>query len=366
MIIGRGRFNTYSLVYCFLAVGSFSGALTRHSLSAEESYAKQVGSSNIKLPVTLITFDVDGTLVKGTSTGSREVTAHSKAFMHAADNIYAGDVNFGQKYSTPLDIIPANRYHGCTDGLIMLNIVKYAFGIPAEDAVPKLKSAFQSMYDYIAKLADEEVSSGIRTLPGVQDHLHRLATDPVLKQHTLCGLVTGNVEGIARKKMRACQIFQTGVFAPPAKDQHWEGENSHAFLGGFGSDYCSGDIEDSSRIYKDRGEQIAIAYQRALSLLTPQQEIVRVVHVGDAPADILAAKWCSEERKFGSNVCVGCVGVATGNYSPEQLQELKGTTIPGLWEPIVLADGMNDPKFIEACGIVVSEQLSETKDKSLS
>lgn len=124
--------------------------------------------------------------------------------------------------------------------------------------------------------------------------------------------MTGNVEGIARKKMRATGILATKALSAPAPDQTWDGDNDSAFLGGFGSDYCSGDIEDMSRINKDRGEQIVIACNRARSMLRPDQQLVRVVHVGDAPADLIAAKWCYEEQKFGADVVVGCVGVATG------------------------------------------------------
>lgn len=84
-----------------------------------------------------------------------------------------------------------------------------------------------------------------------------------------------------RKKMRACGILSTGCLSPKASDQCWQGEEDSAFLGGFGSDYCSGDTEDSSRIYKDRGQQIAIAYRRALTCLSDKQKIVRVVHIGE-------------------------------------------------------------------------------------
>ena len=80
--------------------------------------------------------------------------------------------------------------------------------------------------------------------------------------------------------MRACGILATNCLSPKADDQDWEGEDDSAFLGGFGSDFCSGDIDDMSRIYKDRGEQIAIAYRRACTLLSPNQKIVRVVHIG--------------------------------------------------------------------------------------
>jgi hypothetical protein len=54
-----------------------------------------------------------------------------------------------------------------------------------------------------------------------------------------------------------------------------------------------GDIVDDTRNYKDRGQQIVIAYERALTLLKPSQHLAKIIHVGDAPADILAAKWCS-------------------------------------------------------------------------
>ena len=44
------------------------------------------------------------------------------------------------------------------------------------------------------------------------------------------------------------------------------------------------------------------------------------------------------------------VGVATGSYSVEQLTEVAGEPIPGIWEPIILQDGMKDPnQFLNAC-----------------
>jgi phosphoglycolate phosphatase-like HAD superfamily hydrolase len=308
-------------------------------------------------PVTLVTFDVDGTLVKGTSVGL-EVTAHSRAFMHAVGRLFSEDgAAFEQKYSTPLHLIPEEKYHGCTDGLISLNIVKYAFNIPAVESSLRLPEIFQTMYDFIAALSDDEVVKGIKPLPGVLDTLRALALRNQDSQgDVICGLVTGNVEGIARKKMRACGIFQTGVLHAKADCQKWEGEDAHSFLGGFGSDFCSGDIDDQARLYKDRGEQIAIAYRRAVGMLLPHQRLVRVVHVGDAPSDVLAAKYCFQEARFGPGVSVGCVGVATGSYSAERLQALAGEAVPG-WDPVILAEGLADPGFIEACGIVSSESV---------
>ena len=58
--------------------------------------------------------------------------------------------------------------------------------------------------------------------------------------------------------MRATGIYNTNCFSRKADDQRWEGENDCEFLGGFGSDYCSGNIDDRERIYKDRGIYIFI------------------------------------------------------------------------------------------------------------
>ena len=42
--------------------------------------------------------------------------------------------------------------------------------------------------------------------------------------------------------------------------------------------------------------------------------LTRVVHVGDAPADVLAAKHCADAKQFGDSITVGCVGVATFKF----------------------------------------------------
>ena len=91
-----------------------------------------------------------------------------------------------------------------------------------------------------------------------------------------------------------------------------------------------------------------------------QQHLARVVHVGDAPADVLAAKSYAlgqlldetddDEQQQPVKCTVGMVGVATGSYSVEQLTNVAGETIPGIWEPIILKEGMKDPmQFINSC-----------------
>jgi phosphoglycolate phosphatase-like HAD superfamily hydrolase len=320
-------------------------------------------SENKVQPVTLITFDVDGTLVSSSGPkGCSRIgpSTHAKAFLHAAGSVY-GTPEFITTCESPMDYVPTEKYHGSTDGIILLNLINEAFNVSPEVASKQLPILYNHMHNYFASFSDDEVFRDMIPLPGVIDTLNRIVTTAAFKDKLVCGLVTGNVEGLARKKMRSVGIFQTGIFAPKSMDQQvWEGEENTSFLGGFGSDYCSGNISDISRLYKDRGEQIAIAYHRARSQLRPDQRIVRVVHVGDATADVLAAKYCYEENRFSAVgddflVTVGCVGVATGKYSAEHLRECAGSALPGRWEPVVLEDGLNDPAFIDACGIVLDE-----------
>ena len=56
----------------------------------------------------------------------------------------------------------------------------------------------------IASLPEDKVAVGIFPLPGVIDTLLMLAK---MKDKVACRLVTGNVEGIARRKMRALGIL---------------------------------------------------------------------------------------------------------------------------------------------------------------
>lgn len=295
---------------------------------------------------TLITFDVDGTLVKGSGKAA-DASAHSRAYGVACGRVF-GD---GRTPTRPVaDVLPRTDYHGSTDGLILLRLARAEMGVEPSESAPRLDELMGVMYEYIGGLGDDEVANGISILPGVIDRLETLGT---MKDRVACGLVTGNVEGIARRKMRAVGVWQTGALAPPAGDQterRWPGSDEVGFLGGFGSDFCSGDIDDPTRNYLDRSEQIAIATKRCQdSLLSSGDRLRRVVHVGDAPSDVLAAKAFSQRKDL--DLCVGCVAVATGSYGADELKELAGEPIPGKWEPVTLEEGMADPDFIKACGV---------------
>ena len=293
---------------------------------------------------TLLTFDVDGTLVKGSGKAADE-SAHARAFGHAVGSLL-GDGSPTQLVSQAL---PRTQFHGSTDGLILLRLARATVGVEPVQAYPQLDVLMECMYEFISEMDDAEVADGISVLPGVLDQLTELSN---MKDDVLCGLVTGNVEGIARRKMNAVGVFQTGALAPPSDEQlqrEWKHAQEIGFLGGFGSDYCSGDIDNADRNHLDRAEQIAIAAKRGQSC-RPSRPLKRVVHIGDAPADVLAAKhfaMTSEEESF----VVGCVAVATGSYPADLLRELAGEPIAGVWEPVILEDGMADPNFLKACGL---------------
>jgi phosphoglycolate phosphatase-like HAD superfamily hydrolase len=310
---------------------------------------------------TLITFDVDGTLVS--SSPGWEEGAHGRAFAHAVDTILGAREDGKQligKRTIP-ELLEKHEFHGSTDGLILLRLARKAFGMDS-DAAFTVHEMMNEMYDFVSKCDDDEVAKGIAPLPGVLSTLQTLATrygdSDTTQQRVAFGLVTGNVEGIARRKMKALSIYDTGVLTPlpqPLGGREWGGVEHLRFLGGFGSDYCSGDIENPERNYLDRGEQLSICVERCIDMRKSHEHTLeRVVHVGDAPADILAAKAYVDHPTRPDGLCVSVVGVATGSYSVEELQELCGETIPGKWEPVVLKEGQgvgNEEVFLEACGL---------------
>ena len=304
-------------------------------------------ASVVKERVTLITFDVDGTLIHGSSARA-EHSKHANAFTYAVGKYIGGEQQLHLRIPTPLNVIPSERYHGATDGLIALNLINSLY--KRKDVKPdELQQIFRLMYEFYASHSDEDAIEGTDVLPGVLDKLKILANERTNGKPIMIGLVTGNVEGIARKKMRATRIYDTGVFTRKAADQLFDGENHHTFLGGFGSDYCSFNIDDTSRLYKDRAEHIHIAYQRSLSLLSVNQEIGRIIHVGDAPNDVLAIKHLYDEKRLPSGVCVSCIAVATGKYTSDELNALIGEPVKDKWDPYVLETGLADDRFIDIC-----------------
>ena len=177
---------------------------------------------------------------------------------------------FERMYGRPADI---TRYSevGMTDPMVARQTFRATEGrAPTQEELARLFAA------YLLRLADEVVlSDGYRVLDGVEKTLRRLG-----ESGALLGIVSGNLEGAARVKLTPGNLNRFFVF------------------GGYGSDS------------DDRAELTRLAMDKAVMMhghdLHPETFYV----VGDTPRDIDAAK------------AVGAVsvGVATGEYSVEQLR----------------------------------------------
>jgi phosphoglycolate phosphatase-like HAD superfamily hydrolase len=140
-------------------------------------------------------------------------------------------------------------------------------------------------------------------------HLPPRAPTPMqARDDVLACLVTGNMQPIGWAKMEALGIRH--LFTQPP-------------FGGFGSDFCSGDVPaDIVDSWRDRAELVRVAARRAEELFPGG--IGARFHVGDAPMDVLAAEAAGAVA----------VGVTTGIYSRE--------TLAGAGERVVVLDGLAD------------------------
>lgn len=160
----------------------------------------------------LITFDVDGTIVKGSGKAA-DSSVHCRSFGHAVGKV------LGKGTPTQLvsEVLPRQQFHGSTDGLILIRLAQAALEIPPSESFAKLDELMMEMYSFVSEKTDEEISEGINILPGVIETLTKLrdmregtSEGGIMSNNIACGLVTGNVEGIARRKMRAVGVWETG------------------------------------------------------------------------------------------------------------------------------------------------------------
>mmetsp|Transcript_9791 Transcript_9791/g.44586 ORF Transcript_9791/g.44586 Transcript_9791/m.44586 type:complete len:284 (-) Transcript_9791:109-960(-) len=243
------------------------------------------------LPKTLITFDVDGTLIK--SVGTHANKFHKDAFAHAFKVVHDIDTN--------IDVIP---HHGSTDQLVVEAVLKH-HGVPHDVVWAKMSECTDAMlaYAYGAAVAGF-AATGLEILPGVQELLTALAA----REDVVVGLVTGNLERIAWIKMKALGVEH--LFTKPN-------------IGGFGSDRT------------DRGELVHIARQRCIEKLG--FEVSRAVHVGDTPNDVKAAE-------HGGAIALA---VTTGVFNGEALKDAAEDE-----GNVVVMDGLSDVNAVlRACGL---------------
>lgn len=200
----------------------------------------------------LVLFDIDKTLLD-VSRG------HISAFSEAFKIVYGVDAT--------IDII---NHHGMTDQQIIIDVLKKN-GLDEQTIRSKLEKCMNVMAKSFDKLV---VKDEISVLSGVKELLEELN-----KRGVLMGLVTGNLESIARGKL-------TKV-----------GLNHYFKVGGFGSD----DI--------NRANLVKLAIRRAEENFNFKFDN-NVFLFGDTPNDI----------KAGKDANARTVGVTTGIYSKEELE----------------------------------------------
>ena len=199
----------------------------------------------------LVFFDIDNTLIQGSS-------GHMEALLLSIGDVYGIEAS--------LDVI---NHHGMTDQEIIIRILE-EYEIDKATIKSRLQDCLASMPGIYAEIVKSEK---IVLLPGVFDLLSRLEHSGIV-----LGLVTGNLEQIARAKLKKVGI-----------DRFFR-------VGGFGSDHIN------------RTNLVKIAIQRA-EVQFDFGNHRRVFHFGDAPQDMRA----------GREAGVVPIGVATGIFTAQQL-----------------------------------------------
>jgi phosphoglycolate phosphatase-like HAD superfamily hydrolase len=205
----------------------------------------------------LVLFDIDGTLLSSEGIGRT-------AMRRALGSIFGSPGN------------PAYRYDGKTDRQIVRDVMRLE-GHSDEYIDSQMETLIET---YLEGLRENAKSGNfnVRPLEGVAELLDAL--EP--RKDVVLGLLTGNVERGARTKLTAAGI------------------NPDRFhINAFGSDS------------EHRPELPAIAQRRASERLGLDIERGRMVVIGDTPADIACG------RSLGAKA----IGVASGHYTVEQLQE---------------------------------------------
>ncbi|MEA2289378.1 MAG: phosphoglycolate phosphatase [Solirubrobacteraceae bacterium] len=211
----------------------------------------------------LLLFDIDGTLLIDAH------VEHRHALAEAVHTVW------GATDPGPAAVRAAGR----TDGAIAREICLLS-GIGAARIDAGAEDFRAALAEAYSRVCPPDLRD--RVAPGAADALATLADRPA----TLLSLVTGNVEAVARLKLRRAGL--EGYFA--------------AGQGGFGSDA------------EDRTELPAIARRRAGRLDAAPDggrpyPRARTIVIGDTPEDIACA------RADG----VRCVAVATGPYGADEL-----------------------------------------------
>jgi len=203
----------------------------------------------------LVLFDIDGTLIQAHGAGHRSL-------VRAMQDVF-GTAGTHDAYD----------WRGKTDPLIVSELMRQA-GVPG----PLVESRLPECFDRYVRYLEETLADGHRVdvLPGVADVVRSLQ----VREGTLVGLLTGNVERGAVAKLRP-----TGLLP-------------FFRVGAYGSDDA------------DRRRLPAIARERARAAMGHQIPFSEMIIIGDTPLDIDCARACGARA----------IAVATGQHTEAELE----------------------------------------------
>ena len=171
--------------------------------------------------------------------------------------------------------IGEHTHAGMTDPEIAEIVFREVLGRDGSDA-----ERAEAIAGYLSHLQDAVTESeGYRVMAGIEDLLPRLTGEGIL-----LGIVTGNIEAAAQIKLARGDL------------------NRYFAFGGYGSDS------------RDRTELTKKALERGAQVSGKPLDRDQTIAVGDTPRDV--------EAGHGAGIKV--VGVATGSYSVEELQQAGG------------------------------------------
>lgn len=182
-------------------------------------------------PVTLVLFDIDGTLVHMDGAGR-------KAFSRTLHRV------FGWR-----DSIGYINFAGATDLQVVTDVLERNGRTPIPADVDRFFTLLPEAF------AETLAEAKPVLFPGVPELLNRLAEDP----DYLLGLVTGNIETCARQKLARFRL------------------QGHFQVGAFGHEHA------------DRNRIARLALGRAEAHLAPDRRLGRRFLIGDTPSDVRAA-----------------------------------------------------------------------------
>lgn len=264
----------------------------------------------------MLTFDVDGTLIRAVGESANKL--HKDAFAHAMRVVFDLDTN--------IDVI---KHHGSTDQLVLADVLRH-HGVDETRVLEAMPVMMREMVNYFES-HEEDASLGLELLPGVERLLEQLSK----REDVIVCLVTGNLEPVARGKMKQLGVWK--YFTPPPASKKTE----IPFLGGYGSDHTQRD--ELVRLARHRvlrafdlKEPSAL---EAFEKTKPARVLRDCVHFGDTPNDVEAAA-ASGAMAFA---------VTTGVFSKQELEAHFTGFEP---ERCVVFDGLEDTEAVlEACGL---------------